>query len=191
MNAKINFAESIRYIQTLSNSRSFTPEQLEEFEFHLALHSVLSQVLVPGFSQTSAPLYLKRCSLERAKELVKPIGLHLVEDHSSTVSLSWSKGLAETNAKTNLAELIQHIQSLSNSSSFTPEQIEEFEFYLTLNSILSQILVPGFIETIVPLPLKRCSLKRAKELAKPLGLHIVEGVSGTVYVSWSKGLDVK
>ena len=191
MNAKINFAEFIRHIQTLSNSRSFTPEQLEEFEFHLALHSVSSQVLVPGFTETIVPLYLKRCSLERAKELVKPLGLHLVEGGSGTVYLSWSKGLAETNAKTNLTELIQHIQSLSNSSSFTPEQIEEFEFYLTLNSILSQVLVPGFIETIVVLPLKRCSFEKAKELAKPLGLHLIESNSGVIYLSWSKGLDAQ
>lgn len=189
MNAKINLAEFIRHIQTLSNSSSYTPEQIEEFEFHLTLHSVLSQALVPGFIETIVPLHLKHCGFEKAEELAKSLGLHLIEGHLDTVYLGWPKGLAKTNTKTNLAEFIRHIQSLSNSTSYTPEQIEEFEFYLTLNSILSQVLVPGFIETIVPLPLKRCSFERAKELAKPLSLHLVEGGSGTVYLSWSKGLD--
>ena len=92
-------------------------------------------------------------------------------------------------ANANLADFVRHVQTLSNSTEFTPEQIEEFEFYLTLNSILSQVLVPGFVETIVPLTLKRCSFEKTQKLAKPLGLHLVEGGSGTIYLSWSKGLN--
>ena len=89
------------------------------------------------------------------------------------------------------ADLVRHIQQLANSHSLTPDQIEEFEFYIESHRILSQVLTPGFIENIVPINLKRCSIEKAKELAKPLGIHIVPGVSGTIYLSWAAGLDVE
>ena len=94
------------------------------------------------------------------------------------------------NAQINLAGLVRHTQKLANSTQLTPAQIEEFEFYIELSRVLTQVLTPGFIQNLVPITLKRCSIEKAQELAKPLGLHVAEGSSGTIYLGWSKGLAV-
>lgn len=92
-------------------------------------------------------------------------------------------------ANANLADFIRHVQTLSNSSTFTPEQIEEFEFYLSLKTVFSQVLLPGFSETEVPLTLRHCSFKKAQELATSLGFHVVEGNADIIYLNWSKDLN--
>lgn len=87
-----------------------------------------------------------------------------------------------------LAELIRHIQALTNLKDPTPEQVEELDFYMSLKDTLNQIFVPGEISNLMPISFTTCSLERAKELANSIGLKVVESGSGTIYVSWSKGL---
>ena len=92
------------------------------------------------------------------------------------------------NTNVNLAELIRRIQKLANTRDISPEELEELQFFTALNSVLSQIFVPGQIENLVPINLGICPIERAQFLAHSLGLNIVEGVSGTTYIGWSKGL---
>ena len=91
-------------------------------------------------------------------------------------------------ANANIAEVIRHIQKIANTKEFTAEQIEEYEFYLALSSVLSQAILPGFVGNLVNFPLKHCSIEKAVALAEPLGLHIIKG-STSLFISWSKGLD--
>ena len=90
--------------------------------------------------------------------------------------------------KINLAELIRHIQKLANSTEFTPEILEEYEFYLALFSVFNQAILPGYSENLVNFHLKRCPIEKAQSLAEPLGLHIVEG-KNALYLSWAKNLN--
>lgn len=93
------------------------------------------------------------------------------------------------NAKS-LAEIIRRIQLLTNIKQPTPEQTEELDFYVSLKYTLSQIFIPGEIGNLIPIHFTICKLEKAKEIAKSIGLSIVESGSGTIYLSWAKGLDV-
>jgi len=90
------------------------------------------------------------------------------------------------NTKFNLAELIRHIQKLANLPEFTEEELQEYEFYLSLFSVINQIILPGFSENLVLLPLKRCPFEKAEIYADKLGLRVIEGKPGTIYVTWAK-----
>lgn len=92
-------------------------------------------------------------------------------------------------ANTNIAELIRRIQFLANKPRSVDEE-QEFDFYITVYSTFSRIFASGCIETIVPLCLKHCPLKKAQELAKSIGLQVVQGGSA-VYLAWSENLDDK
>ena len=87
-----------------------------------------------------------------------------------------------------LAEIVRNIQTLANAT--TEEAVEEFDFYNGLFNLSTDCFVPGVIGSIIPINLGSCSVEKAKELAKSLDMSIVEGKSGTVYISWSKGLDI-
>lgn len=94
------------------------------------------------------------------------------------------------NASVNLAELIRHIQNLANKRDMSMEEAQEFQFFIELNSILNQVFVPGQIENLVPINLGICPFEKAQSIANSIGLDLVEGGSGTVYVGWTKHLDV-
>ena len=89
---------------------------------------------------------------------------------------------------TSLAELIRHIQALVRIKDPTTEQVAELDFFVSLKDTLNEIFVPGSIGNLMPIHFTVCPLERAKELASSIGLKIVESGSGTVYLSWSKGL---
>ena len=90
--------------------------------------------------------------------------------------------------KMSLAELIRRTQSLTNKKNISEEELEELDFYVSLKNTLIQIFTPGNIGNLIPISFTTCSLELAKELANSLGLKVVEGGSGTLYLSWSKGL---
>lgn len=87
-----------------------------------------------------------------------------------------------------LAEIVRRIQQLANIH--TEESVEELDFYTGVFNLIVDSFVPGRIGSIVPINLGSCSIEKARKLAKSLDMSIVEGQSGTVYISWSKGLDI-
>ena len=89
----------------------------------------------------------------------------------------------ENNA--NLAELVRHIQSLKTSKNSN----EELDFYETILSVILDTLDSKLYQTIVPIEFIVCSVEKAKELARTIGMYIVEGGSGTLYICWSNGLN--
>ena len=89
------------------------------------------------------------------------------------------------------ADLIRRIQSLTLDPDKTPVETQELEFYKEIYKIIGQAFQAKFIENIVPINLKGLSFEKASSLTRSLGLNLVHGGSGTVYLSWSKGLDVK
>ena len=88
------------------------------------------------------------------------------------------------------ADLIRHIQFLAQNPNKTSLEAKELEFYKSIYEILGQTFEPKFIENIVSIKLKGLSFEKANSLARSLGLHLVQGNSGTLYISWSKGLNV-
>ena len=91
-------------------------------------------------------------------------------------------------ANTNIAELIRHIQELVNKPNKTAEELQELDFYEALKTELFKVFVPGCRENIIPIYLRSCPIEKTQELARTLGLQIVEG-GNAVYLSWSKDLD--
>lgn len=88
------------------------------------------------------------------------------------------------------ADLIRRIQSLTLDHNKTPAEAQELEFYKEIYKILGETFEPKFIDTLVSINLRELSFSKASSLARSLGLHIVQGGSGTVYLGWSKGLEV-
>ena len=88
----------------------------------------------------------------------------------------------------NLAELIRHIQSLK----FVPESdsleeanaLEEFDFYRSVFSVAIEAIDSQIYDNLIPISFTICSIDKAAELAKSIGMHIVEGGSGTVYLDF-------
>ena len=87
-----------------------------------------------------------------------------------------------------LAEIIRRIQELTNLKDPTPEQVEELDFYVSLKNTLNEIFTPGNIGNLMPIYFSICKFEKAQKFAKSIGLFLTEGGSGTVYLSWSKGL---
>lgn len=89
-----------------------------------------------------------------------------------------------------LSELFRTIKLSLADSSKSPEQKEqELDFYKTVFSTFLSYLNSGYC-SIIPISFKVCPIEKAKEYALPLGMHIVEGSSGTQYLSYSKGIDL-
>jgi len=86
-----------------------------------------------------------------------------------------------------LPEFIRTIQQLNSPKN--DNEAEDYDFYKAVLQVIQDAITPGNIETLVPINLGICSLERANKIAKSYGLHVVEGGSGTMYLSWSKGLD--
>ena len=88
------------------------------------------------------------------------------------------------------ADIIRRIQFLTINPNKTPVETQELEFYKEIYKILGQTFEPKFIENLVSINLGGLSFEKANSLARSLGFHLVQGNSGTLYLSWSKGLNV-
>lgn len=86
----------------------------------------------------------------------------------------------------NISKIFRYIQILSSSSDESDK--EELNFYLSILKCFESSLTTSAYCSIEPLCLNGCSLEKAKSLATPLGLHIAEGGSGALYLSWSKSI---
>lgn len=80
-----------------------------------------------------------------------------------------------------IATLIRHIQGLVRENS--PEAMQELEFYEQILKIFTNAFTPGNISNIFEIRLQVCPVPKAKALAKPLGMWIVDGVSNSFYLS--------
>ena len=85
----------------------------------------------------------------------------------------------------NLSELIRRIQFLNTKTDPTQDELEELDFYLAVIDTVNESLLPGCISNLVPISFDICSVEKAKTYAINIGLHIAEGGSGTVYLSWA------
>lgn len=83
-----------------------------------------------------------------------------------------------------VAEFARKIQQLSNLPSPTEKEKMELRFYSEIIQRISEI----DIENIVPLA-GTYSVENAQQWAKSLGMHVVEGGSNKIYLSWTKGLN--
>lgn len=65
---------------------------------------------------------------------------------------------------------------------------EEFDFYLSVFKSFQLSLKTKANMSMEEITLHDCPLPKAQALATSIGLNISEGGSGTLYLSWSKGL---
>ncbi len=89
------------------------------------------------------------------------------------------------NVKIDLAQLLRHINSLKNEPKGIEEEME-LDFYKTVSTTFFNNI--GSYSNLIPIDFEICTIEKAKEFALAIGLHIVEGGSGTTYLSISKGL---
>lgn len=88
-----------------------------------------------------------------------------------------------------VAELVKLFKRLQRNAS-TEEEFEELDFYETVFELLYNNLKSRSIENLIPIRFNFCSTAKAQKLAFPLDLAIVEGGSGTLYLSVSDKLIV-
>ena len=84
-------------------------------------------------------------------------------------------------SQSDIATLIRHIQGLVRETS--PEAMQELEFYEQILKIFTNAFTPGSISNIFEIRLQVCPVPKAKALAKPLGMWIVDGGSNSFYLS--------
>lgn len=87
------------------------------------------------------------------------------------------------------ADLFRRIQYLANKKKLTKEEEQEFNFYNGLVEVFQEIFVPG-VGTLVEIPLWGCPVDQANKFAQKIGLFVVEGSSGTVYLNWPDSVDM-
>lgn len=85
--------------------------------------------------------------------------------------------------KLTVAEFTRKMQQMVQKRPLGEEEEIELRFYFEVVQKIAEI----DIETLVPLS-GAYPMKNAQKWANSLGMHVVEGGSGTVYLSWSKGL---
>lgn len=87
-------------------------------------------------------------------------------------------------AKLTVAEFTRKIQRLAHHPSPSKEEEMELRFYFQVVKKMSEIDICN----LVPLDIA-CPIEDARKWAIPLGMNVVKGGSGNIYLSWSKGLD--
>ena len=87
-------------------------------------------------------------------------------------------------SKITVAEFARRIQRLTSIQNPTTEEENELKFY---SEVLKK-MVEIDVENLVPIDIT-CTLSDAQKWALPLGMHVVNGQSGIIYLSWSKGLN--
>lgn len=94
------------------------------------------------------------------------------------------------NAVKNLADVIRRIQTLAITQNLTLEESQELEFYKTIYKILGNAFKSKVVETLIPFDLNPFTcLEQANTFARPFGLHVVQGVSGNIYLSCAENLE--
>ena len=88
-----------------------------------------------------------------------------------------------------IPQLFRRIQKLKRLTPQTEETIQALEFYEQVSKKLLSLFGDDYTCSQEPINLKKCPLAKAKELALELGMHVIDGSSGTVYLCWSKGID--
>ena len=86
-------------------------------------------------------------------------------------------------AKLTIAEFARKIQRLSALSSPTEKGEMELRFYFEVIQKISEIDICNLVPLDGTYP-----EDNAKKWANSLGMNVVVGSSGTMYLSWSKGL---
>lgn len=88
-----------------------------------------------------------------------------------------------------LPQIFRRIHSLRREAlEGSREAKEEVDFYLSVFQSFHNSLKTKANMSMEEITLKVCPLDKAQVLAKSLGLHIAEGGSGALYLSWSEGL---
>jgi len=86
-------------------------------------------------------------------------------------------------AKLSVADFARKIQHLVHQRPLGEEEEMELRFYFEIVQKIAEINV----ENIVPLA-GAYSMENAQKWANSLGMHVVKGSSGKVYLSWVKDL---
>lgn len=86
-------------------------------------------------------------------------------------------------AKLSVADFARKIQHLVHQRPLGEEEEMELRFYFEVVQKIAEIDV----ENIVPLA-GAYPMEKAQNWAMSLGMHVVQGGSGKVYLSWTKGL---
>ena len=89
-----------------------------------------------------------------------------------------------TMAKLTVADLARKMCRLKAIPFPTEAEENELKFYF---QVLQKLIENDGVNNLVPLEVS-FSVEDATEWAIPLGMHVVQGGSGTIYLSWAKGL---
>ena len=85
--------------------------------------------------------------------------------------------------KFTVAEFARHIQHLSTLPTPTGEEKMELRFYLEVLQKTTSTKIGNLV------PISSYPIENAQRWAALLDMHVVEGGSGGLYLSWSKGLE--
>ncbi len=88
-----------------------------------------------------------------------------------------------------ISDIMRRISMLNTLKNLTEKEMEELEFYKIIMRAIIIIFRSKNYMTMTPIKLSNCSVKSAKEFAKPLGLHIVES-KDSLYLSFAKEVEI-
>ena len=88
-----------------------------------------------------------------------------------------------TKATLSVADFARKIQHLVQKGPLCEEEEMELRFYFEVVQKIAEIDVQNLVPLVGAYP-----MENAQKWAMSLGMHVVEGGSGTTWLSWTKGV---
>lgn len=169
---KINLGNLFRHIQSLDvcDEESLFLEEI----FNLS-QIVLSPDQCANLIEIKLPI-----NFETLENFASKYGFFALEANSKNY-ISWQqKSTSKEQIYCDIAEFFRQIQRSKLSDKI--EDLEKFEIYKKICDIMPSLNYFYQFQHLIPITLCFCTVKKANAIALEYDLHVVSGISGTIYL---------